>query len=162
MKRNALRVMIKTLGSIACAVLLLANLDPAVRTVRDLPTKVYIDGNEGWGQLAAVQGAFTLSDETGAEVGKSLSETLGKPQQFQEGDYVVKFLGIPVKRISVHVRETVYVMPGGHSVGLSMYTKGVLIVGLGSIDTAQGRISPAAAAGLRAGDVLISINGVAV
>ena len=154
--------MIKTLGSIACAVLLLANLDPAVRTVRDLPTKVYIDGNEGWGQLAAVQGAFTLSDETGAEVGKSLSETLRKPQQFQEGDYVVKFLGIPVKRISVHVRETVYVMPGGHSVGLSMYTKGVLIVGLGSIDTAQGRISPAAAAGLRAGDVLISINGVAV
>ncbi len=162
MKRNALRIMIKALGSIACAVLLLVNLNPTVREVRDLPSNIYIDDNKGWEQLSAISGAFTIADETGAEVGSSLSETLGDTQRFQAGDYVVKLFGFPVKRVSVHIRETVYVMPGGYSVGVSMYTKGVLIVGLGSIDTAQGRVSPAAAAGLRAGDVLISIDGVAV
>ncbi len=162
MKRNVLHAMAKILGSIACAVLLLVNLSPTVREVRDLPSNIYIDGNKGWEQLAAIGGAFTLADETGSEVGSNLSETLAEKPRFQEGNYVVKLLGIPVKRVSVHVRETVYVMPGGCSVGVSMYTKGVLIVGLGSIDTAEGRVSPAAAAGLRAGDVLISIDGVEV
>ncbi len=162
MKQNALRVLIKTLGSIACAVLLLVNLSPSVRAVRDLPKNIYIDDNNGWEQLANIHGAFTLSDETGTEVGSSLSETLEQAQGVQEGDYVIKLFGLPVKRVSVHVRETVYVMPGGYSVGVSMYTKGVLIVGLGSIDTAEGRVAPAAAAGLRAGDVLISIDGIEV
>lgn len=142
MKRNVLHAMAKILGSIACAVLLLVNLSPTVREVRDLPSNIYIDGNKGWEQLAAIGGAFTLADETGSEVGSNLSETLRKKPRFQEGNYVVKLLGIPVKRVSVHVRETVYVMPGGCSVGVSMYTKGVLIVGLGSIDTAEGRVSP--------------------
>ena len=162
MKQNALRVLIKTLGSIACAVLLLVNLSPSVRAVRDLPKNIYIDDNNGWEQLADIHGPFTLSDETGTEVGSSLSETLEQAQGVQEGDYVIKLFGLPVKRVSVHVRETVYVMPGGYSVGVSMYTKGVLIVGLGSIDTAEGRVAPAAAAGLRAGDVLISIDGIEV
>ena len=76
MKQNALRVLIKTLGSIACAVLLLVNLSPSVRAVRDLPKNIYIDDNNGWEQLANIHGAFTLSDETGTEVGSSLSETL--------------------------------------------------------------------------------------
>ena len=162
MKRNVLHAMAKIFGSIACAVRLLVNLSPTVREVRDLPSNIYIDGNKGWEQLTAIGGAFTLADETGSEVGSNLSEILAEKPRFKEGNYVVKLLGIPVKRVSVHVRETVYVMPGGCSVGVSMYTKGVLIVGLGSIDTAEGRVSPAAAAGLRAGDVLISIDGVEV
>lgn len=66
MKRNVLHAMAKILGSIACAVLLLVNLSPTVREVRDLPSNIYIDGNKGWEQLAAIGGAFTLADETGS------------------------------------------------------------------------------------------------
>ena len=62
MKRNVLHAMAKIFGSIACAVLLLVNLSPTVREVRDLPSNVYIDGNKGWGELKAIGGAVTRAE----------------------------------------------------------------------------------------------------
>ncbi len=162
MKRNALQSIVKILGSLACAVLLLVNLNPAVGKVRDLPQHIYISDASDWAELVELGSAFTLRDEAGTAAAGDLSETLGGTEDVKAGDYVIELFGVPVKRVSVHKLSDVHVMPGGISVGVSMYTEGVLIVGLGSIDTAGGRVSPAAAAGLRAGDVLLRINGAEV
>ena len=47
---------------------------------------------------------------------------------------------------------------GGEAVGVVLKTNGVQIVGLGEIETEEGRRSPAADAGLRQGDVILAVN----
>ncbi|MCQ4635832.1 SpoIVB peptidase [Anaerovorax odorimutans] len=60
------------------------------------------------------------------------------------------------------VSETVLV-PGGHSVGVRMDVKGVLIVGLEEIETADGeKVNPGIKAGLQIGDMILEINGTKV
>jgi len=162
MKQNGLRVTIKAFGSIICALLLLVNLSPVVRQVRDLPSDIYVENTVGTFPVDLSGTLFCISNESGAEVSGDLSETLAEAEREATQEYVIEFFNIPVKRVRVHLREKTHVIPGGIPIGVSMYTKGVLVVGLGSIDTEKGRVSPAASAGMKAGDVLLMIDGVEI
>lgn len=54
-------------------------------------------------------------------------------------------------------------IPGGHSIGVQMDVKGVLIVGLEDIETPEGdTINPGLRAGLQIGDLILSVNGTKV
>lgn len=53
-------------------------------------------------------------------------------------------------------------IPGGHSVGIRMNVRGVLVVGLEEIETEQGIISPGYLGGVQIGDTILSINGTPV
>jgi stage IV sporulation protein B len=56
---------------------------------------------------------------------------------------------------------TVY--PGGQPIGIKLNTKGVLVVALSDIETAQGKVSsPAALAGIRIGDNIVKVNDTVV
>ena len=46
--------------------------------------------------------------------------------------------------------------------GIVLYTRGVQVVGLTTVDTEQGDLSPASAAGLRKGDAILAVDGQAV
>ena len=50
------------------------------------------------------------------------------------------------------------VVPLGQTVGIKLFSEGVLVVGLSDIDTEAGLASPAKACGLREGDVITHIN----
>lgn len=50
-------------------------------------------------------------------------------------------------------------VPGGQSVGIKMDVKGVLVVGLEEIETADSVVNPGFDAGLQIGDTILSING---
>ena len=69
---------------------------------------------------------------------------------------------IPVKSARVTVAQRRYVTPGGQAFGIKLYTKGVLVVGIDAVATADGAQNPAAKAGLRKGDIIEKINGAAV
>ena len=69
---------------------------------------------------------------------------------------------IPVKDVTVTVSEDTVVMVCGTPFGIKLYTKGVLVVGLSDVDTAAGKVNPAAAAGVCIGDSILAINGQAV
>ena len=69
---------------------------------------------------------------------------------------------IPVKSAKVTFVQRRYVMPGGQAFGIKLYTKGVLVVGIDAVTTAEGAQNPAAKAGLREGDIIEKINGLAV
>ena len=59
---------------------------------------------------------------------------------------------------TVEVVSEKTLIPGGHSVGIKMDVKGVLIVGLEEIETADGIVNPGYDAGLQIGDIILSIN----
>jgi len=71
-----------------------------------------------------------------------------------------QFLGLfPVKTTKITVAKRNYVVPGGDVFGIKLYTRGVLVAKTDLVATENGSVNPAQAAGLRAGDVIIEING---
>ena len=48
---------------------------------------------------------------------------------------------------------------GGQAVGIVLYTKGVQVVGLTTVETERGPLSPAAAGGLKKGDSILAVDG---
>jgi len=72
-----------------------------------------------------------------------------------------KALGlIPFKKMAVNVVSPVTVIPGGQSIGILMHSKGVMVVGMSSIKDHSGNSSnPAEEAGVKIGDLILSVNG---
>lgn len=56
--------------------------------------------------------------------------------------------------------EKVYV--GGNAFGIKFFTKGAVVVGITSVDTASGLVSPADDAGIKAGDIIVAMDGKAI
>ncbi len=66
---------------------------------------------------------------------------------------------IPVKKMTVQVVSPVKVFPGGNSIGVKLYTQGVLVVAVSEVTGIDGRdYCPAVEAGIAVGDSIISIN----
>jgi stage IV sporulation protein B len=66
----------------------------------------------------------------------------------------------PIKNVQVNVIPDKRIIPSGEAIGVKIQTKGVLVVGLSSITTADGKKhSPAADAGFEIGDTILEING---
>ena len=77
----------------------------------------------------------------------------------------VALFGIfPVKSIALQVDDTAKtVIPGGQSIGVTLHTQGVLIVGISKVIDETGNVSmPAKDAGLQAGDVITAVNGTVI
>lgn len=92
-------------------------------------------------------------------------EIAGIARSSKAGKYQVKislFNAIPVKNSSLTVSERKYVALSGEIIGLRLFTDGVMIVGVDSIETEQGTISPADNAGLKKGDVICQIDGIEI
>lgn len=68
---------------------------------------------------------------------------------------------LPLRTVST-VSDLREVRLGGETVGIVLHTNGVQIVGIESFETASGKASPAAKAGLKEGDMILSVDGTAV
>lgn len=73
----------------------------------------------------------------------------------------IKLLGlVPVKNYNIDVVDRPRIIPGGNAIGVSLNTKGVLVVAITDVIDIEGkRLSPAKDAGLKIGDSIIQING---
>lgn len=91
----------------------------------------------------------------------SLKEPLSL-HSYQSGQTLMKvklFGKIPFKTIKVDVVPDLKVIPGGQTIGVKVNSAGVLVVGHHQVTDKTGqRQSPGEAAGLRLGDLIVSIN----
>lgn len=72
----------------------------------------------------------------------------------------INLMGIfPVKQVSVQSIEVPELVPSGKPFGVKMFTAGAIVVGFSDLDTEQGRKSPGRTAGLKEGDLILSVNG---
>ncbi len=72
----------------------------------------------------------------------------------------LKLFGIfPIKDVAVSSQKPVYLTPCGTPFGIKMYTSGVVVVGISEIQTDTQLACPAKIAGLKIGDVILSVNG---
>ncbi len=72
----------------------------------------------------------------------------------------LRWMGVfPIKEVAVTVVEEPVVVLGGIPFGVKLYTDGVLVVSLSDVDSKAGAVSPARNAGLKVGDLILSING---
>lgn len=75
----------------------------------------------------------------------------------------LKLFGIvPVKDVEVIESETPMLIPGGMPFGIKITMNGVMVVGMGEVNSADGMKAPALSAGIEEGDVIISMSGQAV
>ncbi|MGN0793048.1 MAG: SpoIVB peptidase [Aristaeellaceae bacterium] len=152
----------KASGLLLSVFVLLTWFSPTQQALRSLPESIVLTQ----GQSSTMQlGALTVSgealtvtastDETLASVGAVdvVAETSGASEM------LLSLFGIPLRRVEVEVSPEKRLIPGGQALGVAMRTDGVLIVGVSEV--ADG-ISPAKSGGLRAGDVLCTVNGSAI
>ena len=97
--------------------------------------------------------AEPLESETGQSVRAVSSENEGS--QERSISRLKLFGAVPIKNVAVRSVDRPVLVAGGNPFGIKMLTDGVLVVGLESI----GGSCPAGEAGVRAGDILTSING---
>ena len=76
-------------------------------------------------------------------------------------DLQLKLLGyIPVKSISIETMAPKRVVPGGHSIGVLLQSKGIMVVGFAPVLNDSGdKIYPARDNGVQIGDLILAVNG---
>lgn len=118
--------------------------------------------------LCAVGGANALLPDSLSVVGSyNVTEAVGERLSLPaftaavEGDSAtVKLLGVlPVKSVALNVVDADEVYPGGMAFGVKFFTEGVLVVGLTDIVSFSGTVCPAREAGIKKGDIVLSIDG---
>lgn len=73
--------------------------------------------------------------------------------------YAKLFGIIPIKEVTINFNRDRKVYVGGHSIGVKLYTEGILVVGFSDIETQYGKKqSPAVLANIQIGDMIVEVN----
>jgi len=84
---------------------------------------------------------------------------LARDAQLVKGNPVNNFFGFFNSNAENVSKQKIELIPGGHSIGVTLQTKGVLIVGYSPIINAQGKeVYPAKDSGIEVGDIILKIN----
>lgn len=106
------------------------------------------------GNLSWSDGMLSVVKDGSAEVTANAGNL---PQTYSAK--LMLYKTIPLKPVRVNVVDNSCVVLCGMPFGIKMFTNGVVVVGLADIKTPSGTVNPASEAGLRTGDVILSVNG---
>jgi stage IV sporulation protein B len=92
-------------------------------------------------------------------LGESAAESKLSNNSAENYSVKLKAFGIfPIKKAEINVISKSEVLVLGNPFGIKIYTNGVMVVGIDSVVTKTKKIYPASDAGLKKGDLIISIN----
>lgn len=131
-----------------CTAACIAIWPAMIAAANSIPERYYIDGSQG----LEFSGAISY-----AEPQKSLPISA-----FENGTQraELRLFGIfPLKTVNVVKTDRKYLAPGGIPFGIKLVSDGVLITAASGINCAGKIIAPARDAGIKCGDVIVSING---
>lgn len=166
----------KICGVIIVLFFLLLNYSPYVQGVKHIPNQILIfEGDTKTLEFRIPLPIKIVGDNIDVLKfnGNSLKDQyiyeMGKPLALEPANRGVvsldfKLFGIiPIKKIHVRVTPPRFIYPGGSSIGVSLYTKGILLVGISEVYNKMGIAhNPALDAGLRPGDVIEKVNGIPI
>ncbi len=93
------------------------------------------------------------------DTAKESIETESKTNRCKNCTANIKLLNIiPVKDVNIEIVDKTKLIPCGNPFGVKIFTQGVMIVGISDIKTDDAVVNPAKAAGLKKGDIILSIN----
>jgi stage IV sporulation protein B len=96
--------------------------------------------------------------QTSTSLGQKVGDSIGNVNLSLD-----LFGAIPLKEIDVNVIPRTKVIPLGNSVGLKLYTKGVLVVGMSEIRGQDNiKYKPYENSGIEEGDLIVAVNNVAI
>ncbi len=146
----------RIIGIILAVGVLIFNFTPSMKSIRALPNAIYIEDESELADFITAD--TTISFET-SQLASSTSDELLSEKYLE-----IKLFGfLPLKKVPVYVTERKYVKPAGDAIGISIHTHGVLVVGNGTLVDVNGRkCKPSEQAGIKSGDIIISVNGVDV
>ncbi|ACX52495.1 stage IV sporulation protein B [Ammonifex degensii KC4] len=87
----------------------------------------------------------------------SLAFQAGMPGQVKARLWLEGIL--PLRTLVLDVQPACQVFPGGQSVGVLLHAQGVIVAGFADVLEGEHYLNPAAAAGLKKGDVILSVDG---
>lgn len=152
---------------ILCTLIIGAYFSPQMQSVRNLPEAFYLQ--EGQSHTVDISSDFLSIKGDSAQVRASSDETIyGKNATIDgiavgDSTLMVKVFGMPLKTVELKIGSLRAVIPGGHSIGVTLHTQGVLVVGTGDVVSPDGSVSnPAKDAGIHTGDIIRSVNGVEI
>jgi len=95
--------------------------------------------------------------QVGANINTNISNIQNK---VKNKEYNLSLLGFKLKTIKTNIITNTKVIPLGNIVGLKLYTKGIVVVGVSEIKGEDNKIyKPYEEAGIELGDSIIEING---
>lgn len=163
-----MKKIIRIFGILIVALLCAVYFLPAVRSYSSIPNEIYIQK----GTQTAIDLGLPIKADVQAKgvislSGDTLEEAVGMQSplvidSLSSGDATIELsiFGLPVKEVRVNVSDEMMVIPGGQSIGVTLYTKGALVVGITGLEMENGStVNPAREAGMLPGDVILSING---
>lgn len=160
------------IGMCIAALIIAFSFSPQFRTIYGLPPHMRVI--EGEVALFNVNFPLTLSIHSDLEENIKAESSLSKYalsrsvffESLKLGKSTVEFklLGlIPIRTVQVDVLPSIKLVPGGHSIGVVLHSRGVIIVGHSPVPIGNEQyVTPAKDAGINIGDVIVSINGIAV
>lgn len=152
------------LGLLLAVLLVAAPLLPPFRQTLELPQRLTVPAD----QMAELHIGFPVvmnvsTEQNGilAVAGRTSRQLAIRPLAPGSADVNLSLFGIiPLRTVTVDVVPPLLLVPGGHSIGILIHSKGVRVVDHAAVETVAGdRLYPGREAGLRAGDTIMQING---
>ncbi|MDD5016473.1 MAG: SpoIVB peptidase [Eubacteriales bacterium] len=163
-----MKKIIKISGILFVILLCVVYFLPAMQSYSNIPSEIYIQkGSTKTIDLGLPVKADVEATNVISITGETLEDVTGMQsplviESVDSGDATIELslFGVTIKSVQVSVSDEMMVIPGGQSIGVTLYTRGALVVGITGVELESGEmVNPAREAGMLPGDVIMSING---